>query len=317
MKTLIKKALCVGMCSLLTMPAAAGAHARIPCTPLTRHALGQATPRHPERSITAILGRLHHSATASASATAHFNAPDAVATDAAGDVYVANEGGNDIEKINAGLTVVKSFKIKDTNAPISLAVDSAGNIYAGSGAGGVEEFTPAGAPEQSITANASDPDSLAVDQFDDLYIAGPNGLAIDGPDGVSIWSSIDTSTSQIDSVAIGGATVHAFYGQNQAAGNGSVALRDGSLQYVRGPYASQDLIGSACAANGTCWLASAQDRTLTLDTGGSSAGQASVSYVPTGVAYDGLHNRVFVADPQNNAVHVYNSKTLALIKTIS
>ena len=119
MKTLVKKALCAGVCSLLTVPAAAGAHARIPRTPLARHALGQATPRHPESSITEVLGRLHHSATASA--TAHFNAPDAVATDAAGDVYVANEGGNDIEKINTGLTVVKSFKItKDTTAPISL-----------------------------------------------------------------------------------------------------------------------------------------------------------------------------------------------------
>lgn len=323
MKTLVKKAVCAGACSLLAMPAAAGAHARTPRTPLARHALGarsHVTHRDPGNSIVAVLGRLHHSAATSATTTttAHFNTPDAVASDAAGDVYVANYAGNYIDKINPSLSVVKSFKItQDTNAPISLAVDPAGNIYAGSAAGGVEEFSSAGAPEQSISANASSPDSLAVDQFGDLYIAGPNGLSIDDPSGNSIWSSVYTGTTQIDSVAIGGPTVHAFYGQYSADGNGSVALRDGALQYVVGTYPSPDMIGSACAANGMCWLASAQDKTLVVDNGSSAGKQIVLPYLPTSVAYDGLHNRVFVADPQNNEVHVYNAKTLAVIKTIS
>ncbi|HLI60686.1 MAG TPA: hypothetical protein VKV21_13580 [Solirubrobacteraceae bacterium] len=317
MKTLnIKGAACAAACSLLIVPAAAGAHAPTSHTRVARHALGGGgAVRHRDSGggIAAVLADLHHSA--AATATAHFSAPDAVASDAAGDVYVANYAGNYIDRISPGLTVSKSFKIT-SNAPVSLAVDPAGNIYAGSAAGGVEEFSSAGAAEQSITANASSPDSLAVDQFDDLYIAGPNGLAIDDPSGNSLWSSVYTTGSSIDSVAIGGATVHAFFNQEQAGGNGSFMLREGRAQWTAGPYASPDMIGSACAADGTCWFDSAQADTLSTQTG-SQGTTIPLSYTPTGVAYDALHGRVFVADPQNNAVHVYNSKTLALIKTIS
>ncbi|MBV9103453.1 MAG: hypothetical protein JO060_07660, partial [Candidatus Eremiobacteraeota bacterium] len=56
--------------------------------------------------------------------------------------------------------------------------------------------------------------------------------------------------------------------------------------------------------------------TLTVSTG-NGTNSTSLGYQPAGVAYDSLHKRVFVADPVNNTVHVYNPQTLALEKTIT
>lgn len=48
-----------------------------------------------------------------------------------------------------------------------------------------------------------------------------------------------------------------------------------------------------------------------------SVSAISTSYAPGGMAYDAVHNRLFVADAFNNAIHVYNGTTLAFEKTIT
>jgi len=91
-------------------------------------------------------------------AAASFNAPNALAVDGSGNVYVADTGNDTIRKIAPGGLTTTLAGIAGTpgsadgialqasfNAPLGVAVDSSGNVYvADSGNGTVRKITPAG-----------------------------------------------------------------------------------------------------------------------------------------------------------------------------
>ena len=176
---------------------------------------------------------------------------------------------------------------------------------------------------QKITANTAYPFSIAVDQFDDLYVTSLTNVAVDDPNGNSLFSILYSTGSQVFSIAIGGATDYALTNSQIAWGSGSVALRTGVLQ--ANPYANfipglptQEPVGSACAANGLCWFDDTVSQTVTLiHTLGGGATTNRLQYTPTGIAYDPLTNRLYVADPFHNAIQVYNASTLAFQKTLT
>jgi len=325
MKTHIRRAACAAACSLLALPAAAAAHGRTAIRPTAiqrvsghPHAAGSAS----RRGIPELARRLHLSVGHAASTTSHFNYPLGLATNAAGDVFVANYGSSEINEITPTYAVPKTFKItQGLSGPISLATDAAGDIYAGNVNGGVQEYSASGSPIGQVTANAGDPSSIAADQFGDLYIAGAGALAIDDPSGSSLYSSVQTARSTT-LVALGGAYVWSIQDGGASFGNGSVALRDGSLQFLEPSLPFTDPVGAACSASDTCWItdgsksvtAVAYDPVTDVF---SSSGPISLPYVPAGIAYDAVHQRLYIADPVGEAVHVYNAKTLALIRTIT
>lgn len=136
----------------------------------------------------------------SGSATsAHLNGPTAVATDSAGDVYVADSGDNVVVKITATgtLSVVAGTGVRgtpspgpatqsDLNDPYALAVDPAGDLYiADLGNDMVEKVTPAGmlsvvagtgrqgapTPGPATASDLGRPVSVAVGPTGDLYVA--------------------------------------------------------------------------------------------------------------------------------------------------
>ncbi len=261
---------------------------------------------------------------ASAATTqSHFSTPSGLTSNAAGDVFVANSGSGRISEITPGLTI-STVRLKlPVRAADSVAVDSTGNLFVSSAQGGVTEFSPMGAIVQGITANARQPSSIAVDQFDDLYIASPSGLALDDPDGNSLSSNIDPFYSFVDSVAIGGSTVYDFDPGAEDIANGSFALRDLTMQTgISGVGPSDDdPVGAACSPppapeiEGTCWIADATDDQVIQNTPGAAVAFA-LSYQPSGIAYVASKNRVLVADASQNAIDVYDADTFALLKTL-
>jgi sugar lactone lactonase YvrE len=107
--------------------------------------------------------------------TAHFNAPQGIAIDAAGNLYVADTGNNTIRKITRGsncqITTVAGdagiFGSDDGtgtaahfNEPLALAVDGNGNVLVADFNNGIRKVTAAGAVTTLVSVEDEDGHSV-------------------------------------------------------------------------------------------------------------------------------------------------------------
>jgi serine/threonine protein kinase, bacterial len=135
---------------------------------------------------------------------ATFNLPEAVAVDAAGNVYVADNGNNLIRKVTPAGQVStlagsgQSGSANGTgsaasfNSPFGLVVDAAGNIYvADSGNNLIRKITPSGVVStlagsgikgtkdaSGAAASFNTPSGLAIDASGNVYVADENNNLI-------------------------------------------------------------------------------------------------------------------------------------------
>lgn len=119
------------------------------------HAIRRMTP---EGVVTTIAGTPGTSGTANGPAlSAQFNAPQSVAVDSSGLIYVADTSNHCIRKINldgnvetfAGLAgtsgyVDGSASVARFNNPAGLATDTSGNLYVAEGSARIRKITPSG-----------------------------------------------------------------------------------------------------------------------------------------------------------------------------
>lgn len=116
-------------------------------------------------------------------ANATFQKPKGIATDAAGNVYVADSGNSVIRKITpAGIVSTLAGRAGSEgdsdgtgdaarfNAPAGLASDAAGNLYVAEDSGAIRKITPGGQVSTRATLTSLDPQSLASDASGNLYI---------------------------------------------------------------------------------------------------------------------------------------------------
>lgn len=136
--------------------------------------------------------------------SAKFNLPESVAVDAAGNVYVADNGNNLIRKVTptgivstlAGNGTVGSANGTGTsasfNSPFGIAVDASGNVYvADSGNNLIRKITPSGVVTTfagsgvrgannatGTSASFNIPSGIAIDASGSLYVADENNNLI-------------------------------------------------------------------------------------------------------------------------------------------
>ena len=107
--------------------------------------------------------------------------PDALAFDSSGNLYVANEGNNTVEKFAPGSTTASATYSAGMSEPDALAFDSSGNLYvANLGNSTVDKFA-SGSTTASATysAGVSDPDALAFDSSGNLYVANEGNNTVE------------------------------------------------------------------------------------------------------------------------------------------
>ncbi len=101
-----------------------------------------------------------------------FDQPAALASDSAGNLFVADYGADKVYKVPAGGGTPTTFA-SGLDEPDGLAFDSAGNLWVASfGADTVSELSPAGSTIATISdSHFDDPDGLAFDSAGNLYVA--------------------------------------------------------------------------------------------------------------------------------------------------
>ncbi len=234
-------------------------------------------------------------------AAASFDTPRAVATDAAGNVFVADSSANTVRKISPAAVV--TTLAGGFNVPSGVATDSDGNVYvADTESHVIRRITPAGAVSTFAGApgvpGASNGAVIAGASF-----TGPAGLVVVGNGTNPVVYVADTGNSTIRKIASGAVTTLA--GTAQAFGSADAT----------GP-AARFLFPNGLAVDGAgqIFVADTGNHTLRKITpaGGVStlAGTAAVQgsadappsfFGPSGVAIDSA-GTAYIADKGNRSV---------------
>lgn len=256
---------------------------------------------------------------------ATFNLPTAVATDAAGNVYVADTANQTIRKITpagavstlAGLTGVSGSADGTGNAarfynPYGIASDSAGNLYiADTFNHTIRRITPAGLVT-TLAGSAGNPGSADGPGGSALF-AGPQGIAVDSAGNVYVADSLNQTMRQITPSGIVSTLAGLAGSSGSADGTGSAA---------------RFLAPQSIAIDGSnnLYIADSGNNTIRKMTLGgvvtTFAGQAGVNgsadgpgstalfIYPQGLTVDSSGN-VFVADSGNDLIRKITPATVS------
>jgi len=250
------------------------------------------------------------------------NGPSGLALDAKGNLYVANEYGNQVLVYNPNYVLQTTKSITSgLNAPTGVAFDSKGNVYvANFNNANINQYSPAGVLNTrfSITQGIISPVAITVDGLDDLYVLnfparnrhitvypladtingpfqlpptitpaaglGPYGIAVHGGD-LYIGTNFDWEKGFVSEwlAGVGGFPVI------QSTKNGVAALttdRAGDLYVVTGG-GEVDFWGPK---------------------GGPVVILQGFSFPPMDIAVDSARGRIYLSIQQMNQVLVYNTK---------
>jgi len=214
--------------------------------------------------------------------TAGIRGPEGAATDAKGNLYVANTPSNTVTEYAAGTTNVSFTYSQGLSSPGAVAVDDKQNVYVTNlGAGSVAIF-PQGTNSQSATLTGIPyPIDVAVDAKDDAYVTSyttsfSNGIVLEYPAGKSQGSDLG-----IDTGVPGGIVLDK---------SGDIVTADQRLPGI-----------------------------LVFPPGSTSPSKtfAQSMYNPISVRFDHSESRIFVGDSVDNAVDVFGYPSGKLVDTIT
>ena len=214
--------------------------------------------------------------------------PSGVAVDAAGNVYVADTGNNEVVELSSTGTFVTAFTTSGEGsgshalmlAPQSVAVDTAGYVYvADTGNNEVEMFDSAGMLVNRWKSNGN---KALVSSA----IRGPSGVAVDGAG--HVWVA-DTGNNQVETItpATGAETYWTTIGNGPLAGPAALAI---------------DATGNVYIANhGTSQIEEASPSGILLSSLGTSSAPGTGLSSPSGITIGSGGDR-YIADTGDDRI---------------
>ncbi len=290
-----------------------------------------------------------YSGNGGAATSAELYAPDGVAVDSAGNIYVADTGNNVIRKVTASTGIISTVAGNGTygysgdggaadsatlKGPSGVAVDSAGNLYI---ADASNRIRAVGHPTPLVLSAATIINTIAGTgtggySGDGGLASGPmnTGARLDQPHGVAVDSAgnlyiADYANNVIRKVTASTGII------STVAGNGTAGFAgDGGLATS----AELDLpYGVAVDSAGNLYIADTQNnriRELTASTGiiSTVAGNGTAGYsgdgglatsagldLLEGVAVDSAFN-IYISDSTNNRIRMVTAST-GIISTVA
>ena len=238
-------------------------------------------------------------------------APQGVAVDSQGNVYIADTGNNAIKEWNASTQQIATL-FSGLNGPQAVAVDVRGNVYtADTGNNAIEESGGVNAP---LISGLSSPSGVAVDAQGNVYFSNTGNNALDQWNAATQAVATLAGSGLIDPIGVAvdglGNVYFADSGNNAVkewtAANGQVATLV--------PSGLNDPTGVAVDGQGNVYLTDTGDSAVKEWNAGSQQVSTLVSTGlngPTGIAVDGQGN-LYVADTNNGAIKKLTPAWLAL-----
>jgi hypothetical protein len=108
------------------------------------------------------------------------SAPEGVAVDSAGNVWIADTGDNTIDEWNAATGGVTPLVSSGLSGPTGVAVDGGGNVFiADTGNNAIEEWSALNQQVSTVVSGLNGPAGVAVDVADNVYIADTKNNAFE------------------------------------------------------------------------------------------------------------------------------------------
>jgi DNA-binding beta-propeller fold protein YncE len=261
------------------------------------------------------------------SAVVCLGAPKSVAVDPSGNVYIAHNQDNVVEKVTpqglssifvgtgtAGAPSAGDATSSKLSGPLGLAADGFGNLYiADSGNNRIEKVTPGGT--LSIIAGDGTSGMASPGAATSSHLNSPSGVAVDAA-GSKVYIA-DTGNNRVEMVSSSDLTFFAGDGTAGAASAGTA-----TTSHLNNP------TGVAVDGNGKVYIAdhlnnrvemvSSNDLTFFAGNGTNgapTAGTATDSSLsgPTGVAVDAAGSNVYIADTTNHLVEAVSGGNLSIL----
>jgi DNA-binding beta-propeller fold protein YncE len=237
--------------------------------------------------------------------SSNLNNPVGLAVDGAGDVYIADSGGNAIMEWTPSGAVSTTLVSSNLNNPHGVAVDANGNVYiADSGHNAIKEWTKSnGTVIALVSSNLNNPLGVAVDGAGNVYIADTFNNA------VKEWTPANSNVTVLVSSGLffpSGTAVDAA-GNVYIADSGHNAIKKwtaaNSNITTLAPLNLNNPLGVAVDGSGNVYIADTGDSAIKKWTAanGNTATLASGLAGPSGVAVDGAGN-VCLADTGSNVI---------------
>ena len=193
------------------------------------------------------------------------SAPNGVAVDGSGNVYIADSANNAIKKWTAATNTVSTLVSSGLNSPTGVAVDGGGNVYiADFNNNAIKKWTAATSTVSTLIATGlnTNPFSVAVDASGNVYFNDQ------GHNAIKKWTAATSTVSTLVASGLNSPTGVAL------DGSGNVYIADSYNSAIKQ------------------WTAATQTVSALVSSGLNH---------PFGVAVDGSGN-VYIADSYNSAV---------------
>ncbi len=248
--------------------------------------------------------------------------PHGLAVDAAGNLWVANTGANNILKFNSNYVLLPKATIAaGLNLPIGVAFDPSGNLWVanfqasnGGSLGSISMYTNGKQnTNATITNGIIGPTAIAIDGMGNIWVSNDGThitvYAIPAPN--ALPSNL-IGTLSISLYPVYGITVSAqalVWGSNA---NGTifsppqVALLEGQLPgFVDGGDNTGNAL--ATAANGYVYIGNSDGSVNIFTPSLTTSVFTQLDFVPYGIAIDNARGRVYISDDVNNTIAVYST----------